>query len=92
MDKNDIDDLLDTWYKTKLQIASLEKKCEKYKKYCEKIMNKNEEDLIISSEYVLKRAHTTRATVSKKDLPTDIWNKYSKESSFPIYYLKQKKS
>ena len=55
-------------------------------------MNKNEEDLIISSEYVLKRAHTTRATVSKKDLPTDIWNKYSKESSFPIYYLKQKKS
>ena len=91
MDKNDIDDLLDTWYKTKIQIASLEKKCEKYKKYCEKIMNNNEENSITSSDYVLKRTQTTRSTVSKKDLPKDIWNKYSKESSFPIYYLKQKK-
>jgi len=91
MDKNDIDDLLDTWYKTKLQIASLEKKCEKYKKYCEKIMDKNEQNSITSSDYVLKRTQTTRSTVSKKDLPKDIWNTYSKESSFPIYYLKQKK-
>ena len=91
MDKIDIDDLLDTWFKTKLQIALLEKKCEKYKKYCEKIMNKNEEDRLTSSDYILKRAHTTRSTVCKKDLPVDIWNKYSKESSFPIYYLRQKK-
>ena len=91
MDKNDIDDLLDTWYKTKLQISLLEKKCDKYKKYCEKIMNNNEQNNISSTDYVLKRSQITRATVSKKDLPKDIWSKYSKESTFPIYYLIQKK-
>ena len=54
-------------------------------------MNNNEQNNISSTDYVLKRSQITRSTVSKKDLPKDIWSKYSKESTFPIYYLKQKK-
>ena len=30
----DINELLDNWYKTKIEINSLEKQCEKYKRYC----------------------------------------------------------
>ena len=39
MDKDDIEKLLNKWYETKQEIALLEKKCEKYKRYSEKILN-----------------------------------------------------
>ena len=35
IDKNDIEELLNNWYKAKAEIALLEKKCDKYKKYSE---------------------------------------------------------
>ena len=32
-----------------------------------------------------------RRTISKNDVPNDIWEKFSKESTFPVYYLTEKK-
>lgn len=91
IDKNDIDELLETWYNTKLQISVLEKKCEKFKRYCEKIMDEMDKNTLSSDEYSLKRTMLTKTTVSKKDLPKDIWNKYCSETSYTAFYLKPKK-
>jgi hypothetical protein len=91
IDKNDIEELLDSWYSAKEEIAKLEKMCDKYKNYCDKIMKKLEKDSLSSSKYILKKSEMTRSTISKKDLPKDIWNKYCNESSFPVFYLKLKK-
>jgi hypothetical protein len=31
-----------------------------------------------------------RTTISKKDLPLEIWNKYSKESFYSAFYISKK--
>lgn len=91
IDKNDIEELLESWNNAKLEISKYEKLCDKYKTYCDKIMNKLDKDDLSSSKYTLKRKEMTRSTISKKDLPKDIWNKYCNESSFSVFYLKSKK-
>jgi hypothetical protein len=91
VDKNDINELLDTWYNTKLKISHLQKKCDKYKQYCEKIMNKIDKNSLTTVDYDLKRVSSNRSSVSKKDLPKDIWDKYSNEVTFSSFYLKPKK-
>ena len=83
----DINDLLENWYETKLQIANLEKKCDKYKKYSEKILDelgKNKHD---TKNFSIKRTNMSRSTISKKDVPSDIWNKYSNISTYTAYYI-----
>lgn len=91
IDKNDINELLDSWYSTKLKIACLEKKCDKYKNYCDKILNKMEKNSLSTYDYNLKRVTSTRSTVSKKDLPKNIWDQYSNKVTFSSFYLKPKK-
>ena len=91
IDKNDIEELLDNWYKAKLEIALLEKKCDKYKKYSEKIMNDTNKNVLTSANYTLKKVDMSRSTISKNDVPSNIWNEYSKKSSFSSYYLNPKK-
>ena len=87
IDKNDIEEILDNWYKAKQEISLLEKKCERYKKCSEKIMNNFDKNNLITTKYNLKKINISRSTISKNDLPIDIWNKYSKSSSFTSYYL-----
>lgn len=83
----DIDDLLSNWYKTKQEITLLEQKCEKYKKVAEKIMSQKEKDVLNSDSYSLKKIDIVRSTISKNDVPSDIWDKYSKKTSYSSYYL-----
>jgi hypothetical protein len=92
IDKNDIEELLESWNNAKMEMAKLEKLCDKYKSYCDKIMNKLDKNTLSSSKYTLKRKEMTRSTISKKDLPKDIWNKYCNESSFSVFYLKENKN
>ena len=86
-DDIDIDELLQKWYETKAEIATLEKKCEKYKRCSEKIMENMNKNLLSTSKFILKKVDMTRNTISKNDVPVEIWNKYSKETSFSSFYL-----
>jgi len=88
---DDIDTLLDKWYNIKQEIALLEKKCDKYKKYAERIMNDKEVNLLSNSVYSLTKREMNRAVLLKEDIPRDIWNKYSKSISYPMYVIKKKK-
>ena len=90
-DKIDINEILETWYNTKEEISKLEKKCEKYKRYCEKVMNSEDKNTLSSDDYNLKRTLLTKTTISKKDLPKDIWNDYCTKTSYMAFYLKPKK-
>jgi hypothetical protein len=86
-DDINIDELLQKWYETKAEIALLEKKCEKYKRCSEKIMDNMNKSLLSTSKFILKKVDMTRNTISKNDVPIEIWNKYSKETSFSSFYL-----
>ena len=83
----DINDLLSNWYETKLQIANLEKKCDKYKKYSEKILDELGKNKYESKNFSIKRTNMSRSTISKKDVPSDIWNEYSNTSTYTAYYI-----
>ena len=88
---DDVDTLLEKWHDTKEQISILEKRLENYKKYAERIMDNEDKDEINNSNYSLTRRNMSRTTLSKDDLPKDIWNKYARNINYPMYILRKKK-
>ena len=94
MDKintKDIDELLSKWDETKKEIAQLEKKLEKYKLYADNIINNSGKEEIKTSKYTLKRKIINKSTLSKSDVPVEIFKKYSKISSYPVFYISKTK-
>jgi hypothetical protein len=86
----DIQNLLKKWADAKTEIADLEKKIEKYKRVVNRFMDEKGNNTITSSQYTLRRKEMSRATISKKNVPTEIWNRYSKPSTYKAYYLSKK--
>ena len=87
---DDIENLLNKWYSAKQELSQLEKKIEKYKVLAENLMNKENTDEISSDNYILKRKELNRTTIGKKDLPEDIWERYSKELFYNAFYISKK--
>lgn len=86
-DESDIQALLAKWSKDKVRLAKLEERIEKYKTLAGKIMDERDKDILSSDEHLLKRRTQTRSTISKNDVPNDVWNRYSRKVSFQSYYL-----
>ena len=87
-----IDDLLNSWYNDKEEISALEKKCDKYKKQVETIMDSNEKDILKSSLYTVNRRNISRKTVSRETLPKDIFEKYATYSVYSSLYISKNKN
>jgi hypothetical protein len=85
------DDILDSWYNTKEEIALLEKKCEKYKKAIINIMDAEGSDEVKNKFYKVSRRIISKKTVSMESLPKDIAEKYSKETVYSSLYISQNK-
>jgi hypothetical protein len=90
INEKDIEDLLEKWHKTKKDISDLEAKCDKYKKLAEKILTTTGANSVSSSTYKLTRKNMSRETLAKKDVPTDVWNKYSRKVEYSAYYITEK--
>jgi hypothetical protein len=54
-------------------------------------MSKTGSNVIESSSYTLNRQEISRNSLSKNDVPKDIWDRYSKSSSYDAYYLRKNK-
>lgn len=87
----DIDNLLDNWADAKEQISDLEHDIEKYKKLATKILYKNDTETISNNTFILKRRQFSKQTLSKNNVPKDIWHKYSKTTDCKAFYLSKKK-
>lgn len=96
-DNINMDDILTKFIETKSKIDELEKKHEKYRKMIEEYMMK--EDLekiehynqVDGQKYKLKKMMMSRETISKKELPKDIWDKYCKSSTYSMIRLTKSK-
>ena len=44
-------------------------------------------DTLKNDIYILQKKDMNRTSISKQDLPIDIWNKYSKESFYSAFYI-----
>jgi hypothetical protein len=91
MEAKDLEQTLDKWYKNKDIITALEKKVKKYREKIEKYMDENGLNKLELQNFKLKRTIQNRRGISKKDVPKDIWDKYSKETSYYVYNLEEKK-
>lgn len=89
-DKSTIKKYIEEWSKLKNSIASQEKEMEKYKSKVIDYMNKNEIQSLVADNFIVKSTKCKRETISKADLPLDIWEKYSKSSSYYIYKIEHK--
>jgi predicted transcriptional regulator len=87
----DIDELLVNWYTTKEEVLKLEKSIEKYRKLAKRIMSKTGENVIESGNLKVSRQEITRRTISKIDVPVEIWDRYSKVCNYDTYSIKKSK-
>jgi hypothetical protein len=78
---------LQEWNEAKMKISDLERKCERYKRLADGIMNKRGVDVIKSGDLTVKRKEISRTSISKPEVPKEIWNKYCKQVSYTAYYL-----
>lgn len=88
----DLSKFLQKWIETKNKIAELEKNIEKYKRIANRIMEQQENNTISNDYFTLRRKEMSRTTISKKDVPIEIWNKYSRPCKYKAYYFSEKKS
>lgn len=92
---SEVEDLLKEWSKIKRQRAILEEQEDNIKELVAELMDKNSNrnkkgaDILESENYYVTRRTQKRSTISQKDVPRDIWDKYSKTSEYKVYTLKR---
>ena len=84
-----LDDLMREWTKVKRNISELEDREKSIKALVTDIMKDEKVDSLYTDNYKVVRKTQKRSTVSQKDLPEELWRKYSKTSEFPVFYLKR---
>lgn len=85
----DIDEFLEKWFDAKQQISINEKKIEKYKRVADKLLQ--DRDTLQSSKFQLKVRNQNRETLSKNNVPREVWDKYSSNINYNVYYLLKNK-
>ena len=85
--QNAIDEILRKWDRAREQIKELEARIARYKKSMGEVMDAKETDVLQGDSLKLTRRYMARSYVSKKDLPPDIWERYSTRCSYEAFYL-----
>tara|TARA_B100000401_G_C52704846_1_gene670935 strand:+ start:790 stop:1065 length:276 start_codon:yes stop_codon:yes gene_type:complete len=71
------DKLINDWKDLKDKIASLQKQSDRYKYKIENIMEKTGKSIIKGTKYTVKKKYQQNNRMIKKNIPEDIWDKYS---------------
>lgn len=82
--------VLRDWNTAKLKLADLNKECDRYKDAVERLMDKKGVDSLESGGIKVKRKNIHRSSLSKNDVPKDVWQRYSKQFSYNAYFLSEK--
>jgi hypothetical protein len=82
-------DTLEKWHSAKQQIDELEDKIKKYKSDITKEMNSKNIDSIKHGPYTVTRRRIARNSLSKENVPKQIWEQYSVKCNYDSFYLKK---
>jgi len=92
---SDVESTIAKFIETKNKLEDLQKRHERYRKIIEEHMiSEGVVELtqkVDSDSYQIKKTLMTRETISKKELPKEVWDRYSKASSFSIIRVKKLK-
>lgn len=81
---------IEKFLEIKKQLSELEKRHEKYRKWIESYMEKEQMMEIEHDTVTIKLTKQQRESVSKKDLPAEVWSKYAKRTSFNVIKVSKK--
>mmetsp|Transcript_63291 Transcript_63291/g.121917 ORF Transcript_63291/g.121917 Transcript_63291/m.121917 type:complete len:121 (+) Transcript_63291:78-440(+) len=84
LDFTEIDGVLDKWNWAKGEEAAMKKKIEECKTKVEAFLVKAGVTNLQTAKYKIEKRMQQRESVSKKDLPADIWSQYAKTSEFAV--------
>lgn len=94
MSESSIHESLTKFIESKQKLGEIEKRVEKYREMVDNYMKETGKDVLShsigSEKYVIKRTSSSRETVCKKDLPSEIWQKYYKTSRFSVINISKK--
>jgi hypothetical protein len=90
MSDKDIDKDIEKYISIKKELSILEKRSEKYKEKIENYMNENNLLKIDNNKSFVSRTLASRNTISKQNVPKDIFDKYSTKTSYYVYNFKKK--
>lgn len=85
-----IKEAVEEWYKTKEKVTFYEKQIEKLKQEVINYMKDKQVETLVTTNYMVSKKSMQRDSLSKKDIPEDIWKKYAKNISYDAYYIKEK--
>lgn len=89
-----LDDVIAKFIEAKQKIAEWEKRHEKYKTQIEEYMRDRDLTTIDhtndDTSYQIKKIIMNRETLCKKDVPADIWERYSKSTRYTMIRVDKK--
>jgi macrodomain Ter protein organizer (MatP/YcbG family) len=86
-----IRETIEKFIETKEKQAELEKRHEKYRKIIEEHMSSQGLTELKQGDITVRKTLSTRESVCKKDLPSDVWEKYCKHSRFTMITVRKSK-
>jgi len=87
-----IKDYINAWYACKNKISELNKQCENAKNHVENYMITNNKNKLEYKGIIIKRRKGKRKVIIKKNIPIDIWNRYSNDIEYEIFTISKPKS
>ena len=88
----EFENLLNEFYKLKAEHSKQERKLNIMRKNLLEILNINNTNSIKTNNFILSKSKRSRESISKQNLPNDIWEKFKKTSEFEIIDLKLRNS
>ncbi len=83
-------DLLRDWYQLKQKIAALQAKETKIRQTMIRLMKEQNTQFLSAGEYSVKLTDSVRSSLSKKDCPPEIWDRYSKKTQVQTCQVRKK--
>ena len=80
-----MEELLKNWYEAKESLAKLETKIKEYKSHADSLLKNSKEAK--TKDYVLEVKEMSRRTISKDDMPDDLYSRYSHINKYKCYYV-----
>lgn len=91
MSNSDIKMLIEEWYYFKKKVKDIESKLDECKESVITYMERNDIDTLKTDDYIVKKYEMERENITKKDLPSDLWEKYSRKTTTKMYKINLRK-
>ena len=79
-----LNEIVEQYLETMTMVSKLEKKLAKYKESMEKYLSSQGKTRIRTEKYVVESKEVTTHRISKANVPPEVWERWSKESSYSM--------